>query len=203
MGDGFHLAGVRTSIMKHQPLESCYRIRWSHELMSLLLLSEWGMSEIEPASLPITSLSHTFVFPFVSMLDCAECLPPTIHCTSTLRRFFSSFFFLKGPPVKGGWSECVFPLLCNIIWVVESRQSRLSLLSLQPAHLCLIPSSRTQKTPSNSCGRSFVSTAVLPVLPKAIANSLLSKPGRFCAVILIGKIRSMVIFCIWRIAVLE
>jgi len=91
---------------------------------------------------------------------------------------------------------CVFSSVQYYL-VVEFLQSRFrsSLCTVCPsvyrAYFLL-----KQKIPSNSCDHSCMSTAFLSILPKAIMNTLLTKPGKICAIILIDKIKSMVIFCI-------
>ena len=92
----------------------------------------WDRDSTAPNHISLSHLS------FLTLWDCGECLPPTIRCTSTLRRFFFRFFFLKGPLKKGGWSECVFSLLCNIIWLWNFCRADSGLLSVQSVHLCIV-----------------------------------------------------------------
>lgn len=116
------------------------------------------------------------LFPFVFLWSCKACLHLTIHLTPALRFFYRLFFFFVTSEASQGGVVALnmFPLLCNVVWVVESLQNR---SGFSPSTGC--PSvyhadfALKQKTPSNSCDHSCMNTGFFPVLPKAIMNILL------------------------------
>lgn len=169
--------------------------------MSLLLLAEWGISEIETAQLQITSLSHIcLLFPCETVENVS--LPPFI-VIPLWEDFSPDFSSLKAFCRRVVVLNVCF-LYCSILFglwnLCTADSGLLSTVCPSAYHAYFL---LEQKIPSKSCDHSCMNTAFLPILPKAIMNTLLSKPGKFCAVILIGKIKSKVIFCIWRVAMVE
>lgn len=161
--------------------------------MSFVLLAEWEMSEMQRAQLPVASVSRFFAF--VSLKPWS-CRPPTICCTSILR--FSSIFF----SLKALWRWLIWTYVSSSVqhylgWCAEQIQ----VLSLQSVHLCIVSISLNRKSLLTAVIVHAWAQHFFPLYQRL--SWMLSEPRKFPAVMLIGKIKSMVIFCIWRTAMVE